>query len=101
MYPSSQYILAFFSGVHLSYTVGRLFSRAINFANGARKGVRGNYFHETTLAELFTTHVNLHMMEFPLIFGETNFVEVPKIRKIYGPRKKSALRYKTMSYNQQ
>ena len=58
---------------------------ATNFANGARKGVRGNYFHETTLAKLFTIHVNLHAMEFPLIFGEANFMEVPKIREIYGP----------------
>ena len=35
-------------------------------------------------------------MEFLLIFGETNFVEVlkiHKIHKIYGPRNKSALRY--------
>ena len=32
-------------------------------------------------------------MEFPLILGETNFVEVPKICEIYGPQKKSALRY--------
>ena len=45
-----------------------------------------------TLAVLFTIHVNLHTMEFPLIFGETNFVEVPKIYKIceiYGPRKRA------------
>ena len=70
-------------------TIGRLFSRATNFANGARKAVCGNYFHKTTLAELFTIHVNLHAMEFPLIFGETNFVEVPKIRKIYGPQKRA------------
>ena len=62
-------------------TVWCLFSRVANFANGARKGVHGNYFHETILAELFTIHVNLHVMEFPLIFGETNFVEVPKIRE--------------------
>ena len=60
------------------YTLRRLFSRATNIANGARKGVRGN-FHKTILAELFTIHVNLHTMEFPLIFGETNFVKVPKI----------------------
>ena len=63
--------------------------------NGAKKGVCGNYFHKTTLAELFTIHVNLHTMEFLLIFGETNFVEVPKIHeshKIYGPQK-STLRY--------
>ena len=32
--------------------------------DGARKGVRGNYFHETTLAKLFTIHVNLQAMEF-------------------------------------
>ena len=49
--------------------------------NGARKGVRGNYFHKTTLAELFTIHVNLHAMEFPLIFSEKFFVEVPKSAK--------------------
>ena len=40
-------------------TVGHLLSRATNFANGAGKGVRGVYFYETTLAELFTIHVNL------------------------------------------
>ena len=60
----------------------------MNFTNGARKGVDGNYFHETTLAKLFTNHMNLYAMEFPLTFGETNFVEVPKIckiRKVYGP----------------
>ena len=61
-------------------------------ANGARKGVRGNYFHETTLAEFYTIHVNLHVMEFSV--KQISFVEVPKIhkiREIYGPRKKSAL----------
>ena len=41
-----------------------------------------------TLAELFTIHMNLHAMEFPLLFGETNFVEVPKIHEIYRPQKK-------------
>ena len=48
-----------------------------------------------TLAEL------LHAMEFPLIFGEANFIEVPKIHEIceiYGPRRKSALRYSLMQY---
>ena len=44
-------------------------------------GVRGNYFHETTLVVLFTTHINLLTMEFPLIFSEPNFVKVQKIRK--------------------
>ena len=33
-------------------------------ANGARKGVRGNYLHETTWVELYTIHMNLHAMEF-------------------------------------
>ena len=37
-----------------------------------------------TLVALFTIYVNLHVMEFPLIFGEINFVEVPKIRDIHG-----------------
>ena len=50
-------------------------------------------FTRQHLATLFTIHVNLHTMEFPLIFGETNFVEVSKIREIYNSRKKSALRY--------
>ena len=78
----------------MSGTIGHLFSRATNFTYGARKGVCGNYFHKTTLVELFTIHMNLHVMEFPLIFSETNFVEVPKIHEIhefYDPRKKSAL----------
>ena len=65
------------------------FSRATNFANGARKGVHGNYFHKMTLAELFTIYVNSHKIEFPLIFGETNFVKVPKICKIYDPQRMS------------
>ena len=46
------------------------FSRATNFTNRAKKGVRGKYFHETTLPALFTIHVNLHLMEFPLIFDK-------------------------------
>ena len=58
------------------------FSRATNFANGARKGICGNYFDQTTLAELFTIYMTLHVMEFPLIFGEKKFVEVPKICEI-------------------
>ena len=58
------------------------FSRATDFANEAQKGVHGNNFHKMTLAVLFTIHVHLHAMEFPLIFGETNFVKVLKIREI-------------------
>ena len=58
------------------------------FREWNKKGVRGNYFHETKLVVLFTIHMNLHAMEFLLIFGEKLFVEVPKIceiHKIYGP----------------
>ena len=64
------------------------FSRATNFVNEAKRSLWQLYFHETTLVALFTIHVNLYVMEFPLIFGETNFMEVTKIRKIreiYGP----------------
>ena len=68
--------------------MGRPFLRATNIANGARKGVYGNYFHEPTLAELFTIHMNLHVMEFLLIFSETNFVEVPKSTKFMALKKK-------------
>ena len=56
------------------------FSRATNFANEAKEGVCGNYFHKTTLVALFRIHMNLHAMEFPLIFGKTNFVEVTKMK---------------------
>ena len=45
-----------------------------------------NYFHEMTLAALFTIHVNLHAMEFPLIFGETNFVEVPNLQNLWSSK---------------
>ena len=46
-----------------------------------------------TLAELLTIYINLHAMKFPLIFGETNFAEVPKIHEIYGPRRNNVLHY--------
>ena len=50
-----------FVGV-LSTTVGRLFSRATNFVNGAEERIRGNYFHKwhwRCAPPLFTIHVNL------------------------------------------
>ena len=52
------------------------------FREWSKKGSSWNYFHEMTLVVLFTIHANLHAMNFPLIFGETNFTEVPKIHKI-------------------
>ena len=57
--------------------------------NGIEKEVCRNYFYEMTLVAPFTIHVNLHAIEFPLIFGDTNFVEVPKIHKMYGPQKRA------------
>ena len=73
--------------VHISYHISYVFL----LWNGAKKDAREYYFHKTTLVALFTTHMNLHTMEFP---GETNFMEVPKIcevHEIYGPQIKSAL----------
>ena len=71
------------------------FFEGYKFCEWSKKGSLWKLFSQTTLAELFTIHVNLHTMEYLLIFGETNFVEVPKIHKIhklYGPQK-STLRY--------
>ena len=45
-------------------TIGHLFLKPTNFANVVNKGVCGNYFHETSLAALYTIHIQLHMMEF-------------------------------------
>ena len=58
------------------------FSRATNFANQLKKEIRGNYFHESTLVSSLLTAICV-TIEFSLIFGETNFVQVPKIHKIY------------------
>ena len=44
--------ILFFLAYYVQYfapscnTIGRLFSRAIYFVNGTKKGARGNYFHE-------------------------------------------------------
>ena len=54
------------------------FSRATNFANGLKKEVQGNYYHKSTLISSLQSAIHV-TIEFPLIFGETNFVEVPKI----------------------
>ena len=56
------------------------FSRATNFANQLKKEIRGNYFHESTLVSSLLTAICV-TIEFPLIFGETNFVQVPKSTK--------------------
>ena len=66
------------------------FFEGYKFCEWSKKGVCGNYFHETTLAALFTIHVNLHAMEFLLIFGETNFVEVAKFTKFTALKKRAS-----------
>ena len=74
----------------ISCTVERLFSRATNFVNGLRKEVQGNYFHEFTLVPSLQSVIHV-TIEFPLIIGETNFMEVPEIHKIHetcSPRKR-------------
>ena len=66
------------------------FSRAINFVNGLISEVQGNCFHESTLVSSLQSAIHV-TIEFPLIFGEKNFVEVPKIHeihKIFNPRKR-------------
>ena len=69
------------------HTKGCLFSRATNFTNGLKKKVWGNYFHESTLVSSFQSVICV-MIEFLLIFGDTNFVEVSKIHKICSPQKR-------------
>ena len=52
--------------------------------------VRGKHFHESTLVSSLQSAIHV-TIEFPLIFGETNFVEVPKIHEIHkicSPRQK-------------
>ena len=90
-------------GQYALYSIYRRvpFSRATNFANGAKKGVCGNYFHETTLVAPFTIHKLTHN-GFSVNFGDTNFVKVQKIHeihKIYGPRKKCFMVYSQIQYH--
>ena len=54
--------------------------------------VHGNYFHESTLVSSLQPTICV-MIEFLLILGETNFMEVPKIHKICSFQK----RYSTVS----
>ena len=66
------------------------FSRATNFANGLKKEVRGNYFHDSILVSSLQSAICV-MIEFPLIFSEKKFVEVSKIHEIHkicSPRKR-------------
>ena len=59
-------------GLYEDCTVGA-YLWAKNFANGLKKEVQGNYFHESTLMSSLQSAIQV-MMEFPLIFGKTNFV---------------------------
>ena len=60
--------------------------------------VRGNHFHESTLVSSLQSEIRV-TIEFPMIFGKTNFVEAkqilwksPKSTKFVA-LKKGALRY--------
>ena len=64
--------------------VGHLFLRATNFVNGLKKKVRRNCFHESTLVSSLQSAICV-MIEFLLIFSETNFMEVPKIHEFCSP----------------
>ena len=44
--------------------------------------VRGNHFHKSTLVSSLQSAICV-TIEFLLIFGETNFMQVPKIHKIH------------------
>ena len=46
---------------------------ATDFANGLKKEVQGNYFHESTLMSSLQSAIQV-MMEVPLIFGKINFM---------------------------
>ena len=55
--------------------------------------VRGNHFHESTLVSSIQSAIRV-TIAFLLIFGETNFVEVPTIHEIHeicSPQNKGAL----------
>ena len=56
------------------------FLRVTNFVNGLKKEVRGNYFHKSTLVSSLQYAIHV-IIGYPLIHGETNFVEVPKSMK--------------------
>ena len=58
------------------------FFEGYKFREWTKKEVQGNYFCESTLASSFQS-VICFTIEFPLIFGETNFMEVPKIHEIH------------------
>ena len=58
-----------------------IFSRSTNFANVLKKKVQGNHFHDSTLVSSLQFAIRV-MIELPLIFSKTNFVEVPKIHEI-------------------
>ena len=55
--------------------------RATNFANELKNKVRGNCFHASTLVSSLQSEIHV-TIEFLLIFGEANFVEVSKIHEI-------------------
>ena len=67
-------------------TVGCLFLRATNFANGL-KFKETIFTNVATLVSSFQSIISV-TIEFPLIFGETSFMEVAKIHKTCSPQKR-------------
>ena len=68
-------------------TVGHPFLRATNFANGAKSNFVEIILRNDIGSVLYNTHEHTQ----DGVFGETNFMEVPKIceiHEIYGPRKR-------------
>ena len=68
--------------------------------NGLKREFQGNYFHKSTLVSSLQSAVCV-MIEFLLIFGETNFVEVLKSTKSAKivAHEKGALRYQILTQN--
>ena len=63
----------------IAYTVGRLFIEGYKFRQWK---VWGNHFCESTLVASLQSAIHV-MIEFSLIFSETNFMKVPKIHEIH------------------
>ena len=50
--------------------------------SGLKKEAQGNYFHKSTLVSSSLQSAICVTIGFPLIFGEINFVDVPKVHEI-------------------
>ena len=77
------------SNIKIMHTVAEgAFFEGYKFCEWTKKEVRGNYFHKSTLVSSLQSTIHV-MIEFPLIFSKTYFVEVPKIHKNCSPQEKA------------